>query len=98
MPFVLCAGGHNVGIVNPPDGPAASAQASLRVARYRPRAAPADPQPAMQAIPAEPGSWWPVWQQWLHRHSSGLVDAPMPQGIKVGGKPLKAPGEFVHLR
>ncbi|MES2482907.1 MAG: alpha/beta fold hydrolase [Pseudomonadota bacterium] len=96
--FVLCSGGHNVGIVNPPDGPAASAQASYRVARFRPRAAPADPQPAMQVIPAEPGSWWPVWQQWLHKHSSGLVDAPMPAGLKVGGKPLEAPGEFVHQR
>ncbi len=96
--FVLCAGGHNVGIVNPPDGPAASARASYRMVRYRSRAAPADPQPAMQAIPAEAGSWWPVWQQWLHRHSSGLVDAPMPRGIKVGGKTLEAPGEFVHQR
>jgi polyhydroxyalkanoate synthase subunit PhaC len=96
--FVLCTGGHNVGIVNPPDGPLAHPQAGYRLVRYAPGGAPADPAPAMQAQIVQNGSWWPAWQQWLHRHSSGRIDAPRAQGIESGGRVVEAPGDFVHQR
>ena len=96
--FVLCTGGHNVGIVNPPEGPSAHPQAAYRQVRYAAGTAPADPVPAMQGLPLHAGSWWPVWHQWLHRHSSGRVAAPQPRGVMLQGRVLDAPGEFVHQR
>jgi len=96
--FVLCTGGHNVGIVNPPEGPAAHPQAGYRIVHYTAGGAPADPVPAMQAPGLQPGSWWPAWHQWLHRHSSGRIDAPHPKGVRLEGRVVDAPGEFVHQR
>jgi polyhydroxyalkanoate synthase subunit PhaC len=96
--FVLCTGGHNVGMVNPPGGPSAHPQAGWRMLRFAAGAAPADPVAALQAPSLQSGSWWPAWHQWLHRHSSGRIDAPDPQGIRVNGRWIDAPGEFVHQR
>ena len=94
--FVLSSGGHNVGIVNPPAGPAAHPQASYRVASHAAHKAPADPQAWREAAPELAGSWWPCWQQWLGKHSSGHIKASPVAGLMQAGLPVMAPGVYVH--
>ncbi|MBL8318230.1 MAG: polyhydroxyalkanoic acid synthase [Burkholderiaceae bacterium] len=96
--FVLSSGGHNVGIVNPPDGPAASKSASFRVAERSVRNNHAEPQAWADAAEQHAGSWWPDWAAWLAAHSTRKVTPP-----PFGGKGTKrlpvldnAPGRYVH--
>jgi polyhydroxyalkanoate synthase len=97
--FVLTSGGHNVGVVNPPSGPAASPQASYRYA-VRAQGAPYQaPQAWVEAAHSRRGSWWADWAHWLGTHSSAPV-APPPMGGSGAGrlKPLgAAPGRYVHV-
>ena len=95
--FALTSGGHNVGIVNPPAGPAAYSQASYRFAACKPGRAPANPQDWLGAAEQRTGSWWPCWREWLHQHSSGTVKSPAPHGLMLDGATLAAPGSYVHL-
>ena len=95
--FVLSSGGHNVGIVNPPGGPASHAQASYRFASHGPGMAPASPQGWLDSAAQRAGSWWPCWQDWLREHSSGTVKPPRVPGLLFDGEPLAAPGSYVHL-
>ncbi|HWP12591.1 MAG TPA: alpha/beta fold hydrolase, partial [Ramlibacter sp.] len=94
--FLLTSGGHNVGIVNPPAGPAAHPQASYRFAAHGPRQAPADPQAWSEAASSFTGSWWPCWQHWLSEHSGGRVDAAPVAGLMEDGLPVPAPGTYVY--
>jgi polyhydroxyalkanoate synthase len=94
--FLLTSGGHNVGIVNPPDGPLAHPQASYRFASHGPHKAPADPQAWLEAAPSFDGSWWPCWQQWLIEHSGGRIEAAPVKGLVENGSPVLAPGTYVH--
>jgi polyhydroxyalkanoate synthase len=94
--FVLSSGGHNVGIVNPPSGPAAHPQASYRYASYASSKAPADPLVWQEAAPSLKGSWWPCWQQWLRQHSSGQVNAKPVVPLMSSDQPVDAPGTYVH--
>ena len=96
--FLLTSGGHNVGIVNPPEGPAAHPQASYRMASHAPGKSPADAEAWAQAAAPAPGSWWPAWHQWLHRHSSGTRAANAVKGLVERGEPVLAPGTYVHQR
>jgi polyhydroxyalkanoate synthase len=44
-----------------------------------------------------PGSWWPLWADWLKPQSGGMVPARDPE--KGPLKPLEdAPGSFVLVR
>jgi polyhydroxyalkanoate synthase subunit PhaC len=94
--FVLAAGGHNVGIVNPPGG---SARASYRVRHWKPGQRLLTPDEWLAATTPVEGSWWVSWVDWLARHSSPRV-APPPLGApKAGLPPLQpAPGSYVHQR
>jgi polyhydroxyalkanoate synthase subunit PhaC len=96
--FVLTSGGHNVGIVNPPGDAAKAVGASYRIALHAPHKAPADPQAWRDAAPSFEGSWWPCWEQWLAKHSSGQVKAQPVRGLIEGGQPVLAPGRYVHQR
>jgi len=93
--FVLTAGGHNVGIVNPPGQRHSSYQLHERHAGDR----LLTPDEWLEATPAVEGSWWTPWFRWLHRLSSRRV-APPPLGTPQGAfAPLDAaPGRYVHLR
>lgn len=95
--FILSAGGHNAGIVNPPDGAAAHAQAGFRAASHAPGTAPDNPQDWIDAAPMRGGSWWPHWHAWLHAHSSGMTEPASVKPLLFKGAPLAAPGIYVHL-
>jgi polyhydroxyalkanoate synthase len=92
--FVLTGGGHNVGIVNPPDGPAAFAGASYRCSHSEAGAPHQDPQEWFDSAGSYAGSWWVAWQQWLAERSGKPVKPPA-----MGGGVLKAlddaPGRYV---
>ena len=49
---------------------------------------------------AKPGSWWPVWAEWLKAHSLPDRVAPPAMGApEEGYRPLgEAPGEYVLQR
>jgi polyhydroxyalkanoate synthase subunit PhaC len=93
--FVLVSGGHNVGIVSPPAGPAAHPGASYRWADHAADDAPADADPWLASAQHQAGSWWVGWSRWLHAHGSGTVPAREVPDIPFGGKVLAAPGAFV---
>lgn len=95
--FVLSSGGHNVGIVNPPAGPAAHPQASYRIASHAPGKAPAHPHDWLDTAARREGSWWPGWHDWLRQHSSSMVKPPRVNAVMFEGAPLAAPGRYVHL-
>ena len=45
-----------------------------------------------------PGSWWPDWDAWLKRHSSGTVPAPAGPGSATYRAIEPAPGRYVKLK
>lgn len=73
LTFVLTAGGHNVGIVNPPGG---SAKSSYRLRVQRPDDRRLTPDEWLAATRPAQGSWWTPWTAWLARHSSGRAAPP----------------------
>jgi len=88
--FLLTSGGHNAGIVSGPVHPKR---------RYRIRSwnNSTDTLPAKEwfdSTPAQAGSWWPVWEQWLVRHSSEKVAAREP-GSQAYPPLADAPGSYV---
>jgi len=93
--FVLTAGGHNVGIVNPPGQP--KAQYRLRQRHRGDRLL--TPDEWLESTEPVPGSWWTPWTQWLQRHSGKKVAPPSMGAPDHDLRPLdKAPGRYVHLR
>lgn len=93
--FVLSSGGHNVAIVNPPEGPSAFAQASYRSATHLVGKAPDNHNDWLASTLSKPGSWWPCWHRWLVKHSSGQGKPPSTSAVLLNGKPLTAPGSYV---
>jgi polyhydroxyalkanoate synthase len=92
--FVLTGGGHNVGIVNPPDGPGAFAGANYRRRHRATGAAYQDPQNWLDSAERHEGSWWVAWQRWLAARSGKPVKPPAMGGGVL--KPLDdAPGRYV---
>ncbi len=91
--FVLSKGGHNVGVIAEPGNPRRAYQMST----YHEGDPIPDPDTWEVETPVTEGSWWPAWQAWLSRLSSGEVPAP-PMGAPAKGyKPLcDAPGTYVH--
>jgi polyhydroxyalkanoate synthase len=94
--FALTAGGHNVGIVNPPG----QAKASFRIRRWTPADRVLSPEEWLEATPTQSGSWWTAWLQWLHEHSSAKRVAPPSMGAPQAGLPplQAAPGSYVHQK
>lgn len=93
--FVLTSGGHNVGIVNPPAGPAAHPAASYRRAFSRCHTAPAEPGRWLAHAHRHAGSWWPAWSDWLRQHSGGERAARPVRGVRIDGRVIAAPGRYV---
>ena len=93
--FVLTAGGHNVGIVNPPGG----AKSSYRMRDWHAGDRRLRPDEWIEATPSVPGSWWTAWVKWLGGHSKRRV-APPAMGAPAAGLAPRdaAPGTYVRQR
>jgi len=93
--FVLTAGGHNVGIVNPPSEP----RASYRMRVWHAGDRLLTPEEWLAATQPVSGSWWTPWAEWLARHSSRRVRPPTMGAPRAGLVPLEpAPGRYVRER
>jgi polyhydroxyalkanoate synthase len=90
--FVLTSGGHNAGIVSEPGHPNRSFRRSEHSAEQR----YVDPTAWLATVPAQEGSWWPSWTEWLTRHSKPRRAPPGMGAAEAGFPPLgPAPGRYV---
>jgi polyhydroxyalkanoate synthase len=91
--FLLTSGGHNAGIVSGPAHP----RRRHRVRTWSNELETLAPEAWLESTPAQPGSWWPVWESWLSAHSSKARVAPPSIGSAAAGYPpiADAPGEYV---
>jgi polyhydroxyalkanoate synthase len=85
--FVLAASGHVAGVINPP--------ARNKRSHWLNDDLESDPQGWFDAAEEKPGSWWPDWDSWLKRHSSGTITAPVQQGNAQFCPIEPAPGRYV---
>jgi polyhydroxyalkanoate synthase subunit PhaC len=93
--FVLTAGGHNVGIVNPPG----QEISSYRLRRWQAGDRLLTPDQWMASTPSVSGSWWTAWAEWLRERSTRRVAPPRMGAPQAGLPPLEAaPGHYVHQR
>jgi polyhydroxyalkanoate synthase len=92
--FVLCSGGHNVGIVSEPG----RAGRHYRVLKRGAHERHLDPDAWTAEAVLEPGSWWNEWTAWLGGRS-GKPRKPPAMGAPSRGYPLlgAAPGTYVHI-
>jgi polyhydroxyalkanoate synthase len=90
--FLLTSGGHNTGIVNPPEG----AKGSYQVSTFKSSDKQIPPENWCRQTPVVEGSWWPEWSQWLAGHS-GVKTAPPAMGAPKKGYSIlgDAPGHYV---
>lgn len=90
--FVLSNGGHNAGIVNPPDHPHSRHQ----IATHKGNEGYLDPDSWQAAALHHEGTWWGCWLDWLDRQSIEMVPAPAMGAPDNGYAPLcAAPGVYV---
>jgi len=94
--FLLTSGGHNAGIISGPSHP----RRTYRLHRFAKKERAVGPDEFLAQTKKDPGSWWPVWQQWVVAHSSPERVAPPPMGAPQDGFfPIAdAPGTYVHQR
>jgi polyhydroxyalkanoate synthase len=93
--FVLATGGHNAGIVSEPGHKNRAFQISTKNTADR----DTDPETWMNTAPRFEGSWWPAWQSWLARHSTGRIAPPTLGNTAAGLAPIAdAPGTYVLQR
>lgn len=88
--FVLGASGHIAGVVNPPAKKKRSYWVSAATART------ADEWLAKAT--EHPGSWWPVWAEFLAKHAGKMVKAPVKPGSAAYPEIEAAPGRYVKVR
>ena len=93
--FVLSSGGHNVGIVNPPEAEIGS----FRIGRRLPGQRYRDPDSWVAAAEQCGGSWWVAWQSWIVRHGTHERVPPPSMGSAEHNLPslTDAPGNYVHM-
>ncbi len=87
--FVLAAGGHVAGVVNPPEGG--------RYSHWINTDLPTDPEAWLAGATEMAGSWWSDWQRWVASLDATHVSARVP-----GDGGLRAiedaPGRYVKVR
>ncbi len=89
--FVLGASGHIAGVINPPEKKKRSHWVAPKLARGLPETA----QSWFAQAQEHPGSWWPVWSQWLASHAGAMQAAPKQPGNKQYPAIEAAPGRYV---
>ncbi|MGF6861505.1 polyhydroxyalkanoate synthase [Rhodobacteraceae bacterium MBR-64] len=85
--FILSESGHVAGIVNPPT--------KQKYGHYTSDAPIEDPDAWRAAAIRAPGSWWPVWGEWLAKRSGAKVAARMPG---TASHPVLAPAPGTYVR
>ncbi len=91
--FALTSGGHNAGIVTPPDH-------HRRTYQIRSRKASdlhVGPDTWVKETPEQAGSWWLPWGEWLNAQSSATA-APPRMGRKGQPPIADAPGTYVFQK
>ena len=84
--FLLTSGGHNAGIVSEPGHP----RRSYQVSDFKSTDNHTSPEVWMEQTKIQEGSWWPEWEKWLAKNSSGKTKPPtMSKAI------CDAPGKYV---
>lgn len=91
--FCLTTGGHNVGVVNPPES---KVKRGFQLRTLVSDDAYVDPDTWAATTPSEEGSWWPAWESWLRLHAGKRGGLP-----SLGNEaypPLEdAPGGYVLI-
>jgi polyhydroxyalkanoate synthase subunit PhaC len=88
--FVLAASGHVAGVINPP--------AKNKRSYWLNGDLDCDATDWLAGAKERPGSWWPNWDEWLKRHSSGTVRAPKEAGNANYPLSEPAPGRYVRMK
>ena len=88
--FVLAASGHVAGVINPPARNKRSYWLNDNIDR--------DAKNWLENATEKPGSWWPDWDAWMKRHSSGTVRAPAQAGNANFHVIEAAPGRYVKQK
>ncbi|BBZ04498.1 poly-beta-hydroxybutyrate polymerase [Mycolicibacterium chitae] len=88
--FVLGASGHIAGVINPPAKNKRNYWVSKKRGSYDP-----DPEKWLDSAKSVPGSWWPVWHEWLAKTAGDKVAAPQSLGSGTYTEIEPAPGSYV---
>jgi len=91
LTFLLTSGGHNAGVVAPPDEPGHSYQVMTKAAD----APHVGPDEWLKLAPHAEGSWWAEWTGWLIAKSGELGDPPPIGHGDIDSLP-DAPGDYVR--
>lgn len=91
--FCLTTGGHNVGVISPPE---LNVKRGYRLRTLASADAYVDPDTWVATTPSAEGSWWPAWEDWLRVHAGRRGELP-----EIGSEkytPLEdAPGRYVLI-
>jgi polyhydroxyalkanoate synthase subunit PhaC len=105
--FVLGASGHIAGVINPAAKNKRSHWVSPQAAKKTLGKAkgsssdvsfPANHETWFAQAQEHPGSWWPVWSQWLGGFKGGEVSAAKKLGSSKYQPSEAAPGRYVKVR
>ena len=88
--FVLAASGHVAGVINPPARNKRSHWLNNNLA--------SEPERWFDGAQENPGSWWPDWDAWMKRHSTGVVPALAQPGNAQYPPIEPAPGRYAKLK
>jgi polyhydroxyalkanoate synthase subunit PhaC len=88
--FVLAASGHVAGVINPP--------ARKKRSHWIHDDLNCNAEDWLDKAEEQPGSWWPDWDAWMKRHSSGTVPATQQPGDARYPVIENAPGRYVKQK
>jgi polyhydroxyalkanoate synthase len=88
--FVLGASGHIAGVINPANKNKRSHWTNAKL--------PAKADDWFKTATETPGSWWPVWSEWLGHHAGKMVAAPKAYGNRSHKAIEPAPGRYVKQK
>jgi polyhydroxyalkanoate synthase len=86
--FTLSASGHIAGVVNPPGS---------KYGHWENAKTPPTPEQWLESATLVNDSWWPSWEEWIHKFGGGEVKARIPGDGKL--KVIEdAPGSYVRVK
>lgn len=88
--FVLAASGHVAGVINPP--------ARNKRSHWLNDDVRSEAKDWLESAEEKSGSWWPDWDAWMKRHSSGKTPAPTQAGNADYHVIEPAPGRYVKQK